>query len=82
MNTQSLKEKRRASRFFLKAKYFNHRTSINRPQVVIYCIMRFRKKNINLSKTSAGGAMLLRGLTGYCPVYNAPPEEKSTDTSS
>ncbi|QSB25481.1 SRPBCC family protein [Flavobacterium sp. CLA17] len=28
-------------------------------------------KNKSITKTGAGGAMLLRGISGYCPVYDA-----------
>ncbi|MCV2485061.1 DUF2892 domain-containing protein [Flavobacterium sp. SH_e] len=29
------------------------------------------KENKSISKAGAGGAMLLRGISGYCPVYDA-----------
>lgn len=29
------------------------------------------KENKSISKAGAGGAMLLRGISGYCPIYDA-----------
>ena len=84
MNTQLLKRKEEQAGSFIKANI----STIERVLMVAaggYLLYNaLSKKNKSLSKTSAGGAMLLRGLTGYCPVYNAisGSEEKSTDTSS
>jgi uncharacterized membrane protein len=35
-------------------------------------------KEKNLTKTTVGGAMLLRGVSGYCPVYDAVDQIKNT----
>lgn len=35
------------------------------------------RENKNLTQSSVGGAMLLRGISGYCPVYDAVDHLKS-----
>ncbi|WP_432221088.1 SRPBCC family protein [Flavobacterium sp. TMP13] len=40
------------------------------------------KKDKSTAKTTLAGSMLVRGLTGYCPVYQAVDAYKNTSTSN
>lgn len=85
MNTQALKKTEKKAAAIIKANV----PTIERIFMIAaggYLLYNaLSKKNKSFSKTSAGGAMLLRGLTGYCPVYHAvkgsEPEELNTNTN-
>jgi uncharacterized membrane protein len=71
MNTAAISNSSQKSKPFLKTNVstFERILMITSGAYLVYNGLSNNNKNI--SKASVGGAMLLRGISGYCPVYDA-----------
>jgi len=71
MNTTVFTKQNQASKPFLK----NNVSTLERVLMVTsgaYLLYNaLSKENKSITQAGAGGAMLLRGISGYCPVYDA-----------
>lgn len=71
MNTTVFSKQNQASKPFLK----NNVSTLERVLMVTsgaYLLYNaLSKENKSITQAGAGGAMLLRGISGYCPVYDA-----------
>lgn len=71
MNTTAINQLRQKSNLGLKTNVSTLERVLMVTSGAYLLYNALAKENKSISKAGAGGAMLLRGISGYCPVYDA-----------
>ncbi len=71
MNTTVLSKQNKASKPLLKNNVSNLERILMVTSGAYLLYNALSKENKSITQAGAGGAMLLRGISGYCPVYDA-----------
>lgn len=82
MNTTVLSKQNKASKPLLKNNVSNLERILMVTSGAYLLYNALSKENKSITQAGAGGAMLLRGISGYCPVYDAADHLMNDKTSN